>query len=500
MYAGLYGWAMRIVERYEMSETVCVLKQNATDLLTATMRHGGVARRKTKSGIRHKVSFLFYTWLALTAAVFAPANRASAQVLYVSDMTAGAVYRLDASGQTLIADGLGQPHGLAVDSTGNIYVAEVAGDRIRRIRPDGVMDILYSFDSQIDNPEGVAIGPDGAVYVSGTIDHSSYGLKKIYRIDPETGLGTIYASAGLQECLDLDFDAAGNLYVADLASTEGGIIWKVTPDGQSSRFVTGLGPITGLAVAPDGETLYASSGFSDEVWRVDRNGQAELYASMSLPWAMTFDNSGHLYVGDGAGGQIIQFDSDGAQNVFASGFGSVRGMDVHELATLSLLMDIRPGSDSNPVNSKSNGVLPVAIYGTDDIDVTEIDLATLMLEGMSLRERGNSGKLGTFEDINGDSIVDLLLHFEMSELSFNASSDEYTLSGMMLDGMALEGSDSIRSVPHGVVFADPDTLAASLGNAAGGATIPEPASLSLLAIGGLAMLRRRSAQVLRRRR
>ncbi len=171
-----------------------------------------------------------------------------------------------------------------------------------------------------------------------------------------------------------------------------------------------------------------------------------------------------------------------------------------EPITLSLLMDIRPGSDSNPVNSKSNGALPVAIYGTDDIDVTEIDLETLMLEGMSLREKGKSGKLGTFEDINGDSIVDLLLHFEMSELSFNASSDEYTLSGMMLDGMALEGSDSIRSVPHGVVFADPDTLAASWGNAAGGATIPEPASLSLLAAGGLAMLRRRSTQVLRCRR
>ncbi len=158
---------------------------------------------------------------------------------------------------------------------------------------------------------------------------------------------------------------------------------------------------------------------------------------------------------------------------------------------LSLLLDIRPGSDENPVNSKSNGALPVAIYGTGDIDVTEIDLATLMLEGMSLREKGKSGKLGSFEDINGDSILDLVLHFDLSELPFDASTDAYTLSGMMLDGMALEGSDSIRAVPHGNAFAGPQTLAASWGNEPLTADIPEPASLALLAIGGLAMLRRR---------
>jgi hypothetical protein len=52
-----------------------------------------------------------------------------------------------------------------------------------------------------------------------------------------------------------------------------------------------------------------------------------------------------------------------------------------ELAIIEVAVDIRPGSCPNPLNCKSKGVLPVAILGTADFDVTTIDPVTVRLAG-----------------------------------------------------------------------------------------------------------------------
>ena len=325
-----------------MNVTACMWKQDSTDWLTGMARSNELACHEAKALACPPNSLLFLAGVAFAVTVLVAVQDAGAMLFYVSDTSAGAVYSLNGSGQrTLIADGFGQPHGLAVDSSGNIYVAEVRGDRISRIAPSGAVETLYSFDSIYDNPEGLAIGPDGALYVSGTIDDPYVGgLKNVYRIDLRTGQGGVYASVGLQECLALDFDAAGNLYVADLVSAQDGIIWKVTPNGQVSQFVTGLGMVYGLTVAPDGETLYAATRSSNEIWLVNPNGQSLLFATMASPWALAFDNTGQLLVSGYANGEgyVSELSPDGSQSVIATGFSStIRGIAIPEPATLSLL-------------------------------------------------------------------------------------------------------------------------------------------------------------------
>jgi hypothetical protein len=83
-------------------------------------------------------------------------------------------------------------------------------------------------------------------------------------------------------------------------------------------------------------------------------------------------------------------------------------------------VDIKPGSCENPVNEKSKGVIPVAILGTADFDVTQIDPASITLAGVApLR--------WSFEDVSatsncsakhGDGYLDLVLHFDTQELVF----------------------------------------------------------------------------------
>ena len=140
---------------------------------------------------------------------------------------------------------------------------------------------------------------------------------------------------------------------------------------------------------------------------------------------------------------------------------------VPPLLTIEVDVDIKPGSCPNPLNLKSKGVLPVAVLGTDDFDVTTIDPETILLN------RSCDGCVGVepirwdyedvatpFEgalcdchDLNGDGYLDLTLKFDTQELVETLElSDEagntirLTLTGNLKEeegGTAIEGADCI---------------------------------------------------------
>jgi MYXO-CTERM domain-containing protein len=166
---------------------------------------------------------------------------------------------------------------------------------------------------------------------------------------------------------------------------------------------------------------------------------------------------------------------------------------------LAILLDIKPGSNDNPLNLKSKGVLPVAVYGSADLDVTQIDLATLLLNGVGVRVKPNGDYHASFDDINGDGVMDLVLHFATQALGIDPADVELLLTGMLTDGTEIEGGDGIRTVPdfNGDLLISATDLArlkADFGfsEPVTGQAIPEPAAMGLLALGGLALLRKRS--------
>ena len=131
-----------------------------------------------------------------------------------------------------------------------------------------------------------------------------------------------------------------------------------------------------------------------------------------------------------------------------------------QLAVESLIrakIDLKPGDKNNHVNINSNGVIPVAIFTTSladgedyDFDVNQIDLASLTLSGASVQTRGNSGKIGTFKDIDHDGDEDLLVHFHTNEMNIdlNSSSILVELEGVLSSGVSFEGEDSIKPTPN----------------------------------------------------
>ncbi len=115
--------------------------------------------------------------------------------------------------------------------------------------------------------------------------------------------------------------------------------------------------------------------------------------------------------------------------------------------TLPITIDILPGSDQNCLNMNGHGVVPVAIFGSEDLDVNQINLDSLFFDGLTVRVRGKKGPLCAIEDVNGDVYLDMVCHFEDERENWTAGNDEATVTGALLDETRFEGTDSICIVP-----------------------------------------------------
>ena len=125
-------------------------------------------------------------------------------------------------------------------------------------------------------------------------------------------------------------------------------------------------------------------------------------------------------------------------------------------------LDIKPTSCPNPINVKSKGKLPVAILGTENFDITEIDVTSIYLMGVPPTNDGQedvatpfspySGKEDCYEDCNTlgpDGFMDLTLKFDNKAIvaALGSVNDGdclvLTLTGTLLDGSSFTGEDVV---------------------------------------------------------
>jgi len=127
---------------------------------------------------------------------------------------------------------------------------------------------------------------------------------------------------------------------------------------------------------------------------------------------------------------------------------------------LEVDIDVKPKSCPNPINPNSNGVLPIAILGTDSFDVTQVDVDSVTLEGVSpirhsIKDVATPLQVPTVPEPNSctdegpDGFDDLTLKFNMQEVVaalgpiFRGDIITVELEGQLLDGTPIEGYDII---------------------------------------------------------
>jgi hypothetical protein len=125
-------------------------------------------------------------------------------------------------------------------------------------------------------------------------------------------------------------------------------------------------------------------------------------------------------------------------------------------------VDIKPGSCPNPLNVKSQGVLPVAILGTEYFDVSDVDVGAVRLAGVAPIRFNYAdvatpfeGELCDCHELGPDGYLDLTLKFDTQEVldALGEVEDgdvlELILTGEGVVGIPIEGSDCIRIIKKG---------------------------------------------------
>jgi prepilin-type N-terminal cleavage/methylation domain-containing protein len=283
----------------------------------------------------------------------------------ISDGVCGVVVStLAGSGTGGFADGTGAaaqvntPAGIAVDTSGTVYVADFYNHRIRKISPTGVVSTLAGSGTagssdgtgtaaQFNYPYGVAVDSSGSVYVADIFNH------RIRKISPTGVVSTLAgstfgfadgtgAAAQFFQPAGVAVDNSGTVYVADASNNR---IRKISPAGVVSTlagsgtagFADGTGAAaqfygpTSVAVDASG-TVYVADGSNNRIRKISPTGVVSTLAGsgtngfadstgsaaqFNYPASVAVDASGTVYVADSSNHRIRKISPTGVVSTLA---------------------------------------------------------------------------------------------------------------------------------------------------------------------------------------
>ncbi len=264
--------------------------------------------------VRSKLGWLSKICLILTAAVALETAICDAQTAHYSGaMTAVA------------SAGLANPHGIAVDSSGNVYVADVSNNRVLKETPTGsgyTQSVVAS--SGLSQPAGVAVDANGNVYIADS--HNNRILKE--SLSGSSYTESVVPTTGLNLPLGVAVDANGNLFIADTLNAQ--IVEEQYSNGNyTQRFIFGGPQVDGIVVDNSGDIYFAAYGYGD-VYKLTPSGNAYAWSyvgfGLGLPHGVAVDSLGVVYIAESGSNRILKETPSGSsfvQSLIEAGVSSL---------------------------------------------------------------------------------------------------------------------------------------------------------------------------------
>lgn len=109
-------------------------------------------------------------------------------------------------------------------------------------------------------------------------------------------------------------------------------------------------------------------------------------------------------------------------------------------------IDVKPGSYPNPINLKSKGLIPVALFGNAEFDVSQVNTASVTFGPIHHMDTGALAVKFRSEDVNLDGYPDMLFFFKPVATGLQPSDTTACLHGTLSDGSHFCGHDEVRVI------------------------------------------------------
>ncbi|MBK9166677.1 MAG: hypothetical protein IPM24_04345 [Bryobacterales bacterium] len=314
--------------------------------------------------------------------------------VYVADSLGNRVVRIGPDGQQTVVVGAGSqtsvgwldaPRDVAFDRQGTLYIAD--GRRVRRWSGEGTHAVVagdgtFGFsgdggpavEAQLNTPSGLALAPDGSLYIADRANHRVRRLSATGTLATFAGTGaagpatgaTVPTEAAVAGPAGLSLDSSGTLWIAESAGhrirkvTSAGLLATAAGTGTAGFDADGRPAGATALSAPshailDGAgNLYIADSGNHRVRRVGLDGTVRTIAGtgaagfsgdggpaaaaqLRSPSALAFDSSGNLYIADTGNNRIRRVAADGTIRTYTghtAPLSAPRGLAVSPDGTL----------------------------------------------------------------------------------------------------------------------------------------------------------------------
>jgi hypothetical protein len=376
--------------------------------------------------------------------------------LFISDEQNDVVRKIDATGVITTVAGNGSPgylndgvaatntrlkfpYGIAADGSGNLYIADLGNDRVRKVDASGIITTIagngsfgYSGDggpatnAMLNQPYSVAVDGSGNLYIA------DFGNNRIRKVDSTGTITTVAGGSSVPEPYYVALDGSGNLIITDLRNE----VHKLGTNGVVTT------------IAGNG-----AAGFSGD-------GNSATNATLDQPFGVAADSAGNLYISDTVNNRIRKVGLSGLSTLT---FSSVAASNAGSYDVII----------SNPGESVTSAVVTLTI--TAPPVITNQPLSLTVTNGtsasfsvvagggqpLSYFWQKNQSFLSDGTNITGSAATNLVL---ASASATDAGS--YTVVVSNVWGALTSGVATLSVVSAPVITSQPQGLTVTNGNSA----------------------------------